>query len=325
MKGRRQANGADGLAIRAMAAAVPDKVQTVAQASGDLGLNAMQVKMFSRLYGLNRLPFDPEQSLGGLLQAALDALAAKAPDDVANARYVLHCHTIPMVRPPADGLGLNLEAAEDISVTMAHCASGLVALDMLQTLLAPGETAVVLVGEKAFHPRVRVIRDNTLMSDGVAALLVGKGSGRWQVLGTHSTHDGAYALSRGHPREEPGLTADYVGFVVSHIHSALQRFGCSVAALRMILPHNVNMISWQAIAKALGVPNAAVYTRNIPRFGHCFGADPFLNLMDADADGQLAPGDKALCVSVGMGMTAASSLIEIPPLTPAASPLNTTI
>lgn len=317
MRGLLQEQGAGSLAIRAMAAAVPAKAQTVAEAADDLGLNSTQVKMFTRLYGLDRLPVDPDQSLRELLQAAYDCLAAKAPEDVANARYVVHCHTIPTVRAPGDGLGLDLGGAEEFSLTMAHCASGLVALDMLETLLAPGETAVVLAGEKAFHQRVRVIRDNTLMSDGVAALLVGRGSGRWQVLGTHSTHKGAYALSRGHPREEPVMIEDYTGFLTDHIRSALDRFGCSLDGLRLILPHNVNVVSWQAIAKFLGLPDAAVYTRNIPRYGHCFGADPFLNLMDADAEGQLAPGDKLLCVSVGMGVTAASSLIGIPPLAPA--------
>ncbi|MEZ5771193.1 MAG: 3-oxoacyl-[acyl-carrier-protein] synthase III C-terminal domain-containing protein [Defluviimonas denitrificans] len=196
---------------------------------------------------------------------------------------------------------------------MAHCASGLVALEMLDDLLISGETAIILAGEKAFHPRVRVIQDTTVMSDGAVALLVGRGEGRIAVRATHAIHDGRFAISRGHRGEEPALPDNYVGFVGAHIRAALTRFGLAPGDLRLILPHNVNLVSWGAIAKTLGLPLTAVYTRNIPRYGHCFGADPLLNLMDAEADGLLAPGDRALCVSVGMGMSAAATLIDILP------------
>lgn len=308
------------LAIRAMAAAIPETSQTVAEAAAELGMTPVQTKMFGRLFGLRDLPIDPDQSLPMLLMQALSNLADKAPDDVARARYVMHCHTIPNVRLPGPGIDIALpEAAEAMSVTMAHCASGLLALDLLDVLLNPGQTAVILVGEKAFHPRVRVIEDTTIiiMSEGAVAVLVTAGPGRWQVRGTHVTHAGQFALSRGYPDEEPELTDNYVGFVADHITDALTRLDCAPEDLKMILPHNVNMVSWANIAKALDLPMASIFTRNIPRLGHCFGADPFLNLISADEEPGFAPGDRILCVSVGMGMSAASTLIEIPTLTEA--------
>jgi 3-oxoacyl-[acyl-carrier-protein] synthase-3 len=294
-----------------MAAALPARVQTLPQAAADLDLNPVQVKMFGRLFGLKTLPYDPSMSLQTLLGNAYEALRRKAPEDVARARYVIHCHTIPMVRKPGAGLGLDLPAhAEELSLTMAHCATGIVALDLLSDVLGDDETAVILVGDKAFHPRVRLVKDTTIMSEGAVAILIGKGPGQWSVTGTHVTHAGAYALSRGHPTENPQQVNDYVDFVSAHITQALDKFGYKAADLAMILPHNVNMVSWAAIAKALGLPLQKVYTDNIGRLGHCFGADPFLNLMDADRELGFRPGDKLLCVSVGMGMTAASSLLE---------------
>lgn len=302
------------LSIRAMAASVPASVQTVAEAASDLSLTPIQVKMFGRLFGLNTLPHDPQQTLAELLGDAYSRLLQKAPEDVARARYILHCHTIPMVRPPSElpinGIALP-PSAEQMSVTMAHCASGLMALDLLTSLLHPNETAIVLVGEKAFHPRVRMIEDTTLMSDGAVAVLVGAGHGHWVVAGTHVTQDGTNALARGHPTEEPQLVDDYIEFVAAHMKTALRRFGLTAPELRLILPHNVNMVSWGAIAKKLNLTLSAVFTDNIPRIGHCFGADPFLNLLTADQERAFSPGDKLLCVSVGMGMSAASSLIEI--------------
>jgi 3-oxoacyl-[acyl-carrier-protein] synthase-3 len=304
-----------GVAIQTMAATLPARVQTLSQAAEGIGLTSVEVKMFGRLFGLKTLPFDPSMSLQTMLGDTYEALRRKAPEDVARARYVIHCHTIPSVRRPGAGLGLDLPVGtEEMSLTMAHCASGLFALDLLPDMLNDDETAVILVGEKAFHSRIRLVKDTTIMSEGAVAILVCKGQGRWPVVGTHVTHAGACAVSRGHPNEDPQLVDDYIGFVSTHISAALDRFGCKAEDLAMIMPHNVNMVSWAAIAKTLGLPLAKIYTDNIGRLGHCFGADPFLNLIDADREQGFAPGDKLLCVSVGMGMTAASVLLEIPQL-----------
>ncbi|MEZ5771192.1 MAG: hypothetical protein R3D46_08440 [Defluviimonas denitrificans] len=68
---------AEPLTIRAMAAHVPSAAQTLAEAAAEIGLNGMQVRMFGRLFGLERLPYDPGESLETLLVSALDALASR--------------------------------------------------------------------------------------------------------------------------------------------------------------------------------------------------------------------------------------------------------
>ena len=316
-----------GIVVLGMASHLPARSDTVADVAEDLRLSPLQIKMFHRLFGLQHMPHDPDLTLEDMLAAALDGLIAQVPEGVARARHLLHCHTIPQVRPAQRRLDSGLpRGVEHLSLTLAHCASSVLALDLVAPMLAPGETAILLVGEKAFHRRVRLIEDTTIMSEGAVALLVGRADDqpadlapdlasdlahpRWRVLGTHVTQAGAYAISRGHPTENPPLVEDYVGFVAGHISAALQRFGLTPADLRLVLPHNVNMVSWAGIARQLALPLDKVFLRNVPRLGHCFGADPFLNLMDADAAGLLAPGDRALCVSVGMGMSAASALIE---------------
>jgi 3-oxoacyl-[acyl-carrier-protein] synthase-3 len=88
--------------------------------------------------------------------------------------------------------------------------------------------------------------------------------------------------------------------------------------VRLVLPHNVNLPSWDQISDCCGAERDQVYLRNVPRFGHTFNADPFLNLVDAMAEGRLSPGDLVLLVSVGLGATASCSIFEV---RGAASPL----
>ncbi len=48
--------------------------------------------------------------------------------------------------------------------------------------------------------------------------------------------------------------------------------------LDLVLPHNVNRYSWSTTARLLGLPLDRIYLENVPKTGHCFCADPFINL-----------------------------------------------
>ncbi|WP_253073651.1 3-oxoacyl-[acyl-carrier-protein] synthase III C-terminal domain-containing protein [Sodalis ligni] len=47
------------------------------------------------------------------------------------------------------------------------------------------------------------------------------------------------------------------------------------------------------------------------RYGHCFGADPYLNLATLIRQQRLSRGDKVMLVSVGLGATFSSLLLEL--------------
>lgn len=286
--------------------------QTVSEAAEDLQLDAGAQKMFSRLFGFATLPYEKDAPFRTLLQTAVNDLARTWPDLVAVNR-VYHCHTLPSVRLPDTPLTAECGPATEVSsLGMAHCATGVAAFKLLEHCLKPQETALVLIGERAFHRRIRLIDDTTIMGEGAVALAVTRGKGALRVLGSHVTHDGCAARSRGHPLEPPQVGRDYTSFVAEHLTSAMSRFGISVdCPPDLVLPHNVNMVSWHPIAKAVGLSPKSFYLRNVGRIAHCFGADPFLNLLDAQKDGLARPGQTVLLTSVGMGLSAASLLLRI--------------
>ena len=305
--------------IAAIGAALPASGQNVAEAGADLGLSRGEISMFSRLFGLDNLPYDAATRTDDLLLAAIDDVAAAAPDVFGRVTHMVHCHTVPASRPPECDARLGLPAhVETMSLTMNHCATGLSALALAENWLEADNAVLVVIGEAAFHRRIRLIRDTTIMSEGAAAVLLTRTPGPWSVRGIHTSHAGATAISRGHPREDMLLDTTYSNFVRDHIAASLAHFDTPLEDIALILPHNVNTISWLKLAGEMGLPPGRLYLGNVGRIGHCFGADPFLNALSARDEGLLRPGDTALMVSVGMGMSAASALIEFQsvPVTP---------
>nr|WP_316654785.1 3-oxoacyl-[acyl-carrier-protein] synthase III C-terminal domain-containing protein [uncultured Gellertiella sp.] len=304
----------DMLHIHAIGVGVVPACQSIEDAAPSLGLTSTETRMFKRLFGLVNFPYDEAMALQSLLLLALKDLAHRSGRALEDVTHVFHCHTVPCVVPfgqPFAGGAMAFDS-ECASLAMSHCATGITALSLAGDMLLPGETALILIGEKAYHPNIRLIADTTIMGEAAVALLVGFGKTGLEVLGTRSDHDGRWAINRGYPGEDSSFDRDYVEFLESHISAALNQFSLSANDLDLILPHNVNTISWVALARRLGFPLGKLFLQNIGTYGHCFGVDPFINAVDAIACNKATPGSLALMVSVGMGLTAASALVRIP-------------
>lgn len=60
-----------------------------------------------------------------------------------------------------------------------------------------------------------------------------------------------------------------------------------LSKISLILPHNVNISSWRQLSKSLDIPIQKIYLKNVSKYGHCFCADPFLNLESVIEEGIL--------------------------------------
>lgn len=303
------------LEILAIAKAMPARRQSMEAASAELALSNKDRRMYERFFGLQNFPHDPAEPLAVMVAGAIAALPAmEAPPDV-----VVHCHTLLSSGPNRSDALLPTQLfatapqTEAFSATMCHCASGVAVLELLHRMLAPGQTALVIVADKAFHPAVRLIRNTTIMGEGAVAMRVGHRAGRFAFVGGHSERLGRYSIITGRLDDvtDPGFAEEYVDFTAACILRAVAKAGMTVADLRFVLPHNVNLPSWDQIAARIGAARDQIYLQNVARYGHTFGADPFLNLVDADAAGLLATGDHVALVSVGLGATAACAILRV--------------
>lgn len=73
---------------------IPEQRKSLAEVAHALGLSALDVRMFSRFYGLANFPRQPG-SVDDLIRPLLEQFVAAHPDQVARIRHVMHAHTVP--------------------------------------------------------------------------------------------------------------------------------------------------------------------------------------------------------------------------------------
>ncbi|WP_131741874.1 3-oxoacyl-[acyl-carrier-protein] synthase III C-terminal domain-containing protein [Actinomadura roseirufa] len=304
---------APGTALAETAVHPGDESLPLEKIAPALGLTDREVRRYRRFFGLDAVRWSPARDTAGLLVAAARNLAG-LPGAEHRVRFVIHGRTMeatgaysanPVHRAAAE-LGLGHAAA--FVVSQHACASGLLAAALAGRLLAdrgdPDALALVLTGEKTYPHVTRYIPATTVMGEAAAATLVGLGGERDRML-AHAT------ITRGEFHQMTGPDADtaaafesaYPGTLAELMHTAAERAGASMDEVRLVLPHNVNRLSWTRTCLATGLPLERLWLDNVPVTGHCFCADPFLNLVDAVRAGALAPGDLYLMVSVGLGAT----------------------
>lgn len=296
-------------AIVAVSSHLPPTV-SLADVQTELGLSDRKIQFMRRYFGLAEICRTDESEVD-LLVAATAGLVSFA-ERRERIRYVVRAKTVPISSPyPTSPLTevchtLGLAHATAFTVVEHACATGLLALDVCGTLLAadgdPDALALILAGEKAFTDMTRMIQDVAVMGEGTAAVLVRAGGERDRLLGyatrTHGGVDGAVILDPIRAAEFRRIYSDALAEVV---HAALAEAKLTVADVDLVLPHNVNRISWARVAEAVGVPLDRIFLDNVARTGHCFCADTFINHRTATEVGRLHAGDVYVMVSVGLG------------------------
>ena len=301
-------------ALEAVSVYLPPERIPVESLAGPLGLTEMQVKLFRRFHGLREVGRDPDPSLQRLLMkaaAGLDALRGQEH----RVRYVLYARTMPVVAPyPANPLHevcheLGLGHALAFTVTHQSCASGLLAIDMAGRLLAAdaadgqdgqaGPLALVLSGEKAFTRDAQLFADTTIFGEGASACLVSAFGDRDRMLAYASNVRGEFDSATG--ANDARLQREYRPSLAAVMRQALDEACVALDDIRVILPHNVNMVTWQRMCLLLKFPLDRVVLDNIPASGHVFCADVFANYKTACERGLLRPGDRYLAAAVGAG------------------------
>jgi 3-oxoacyl-[acyl-carrier-protein] synthase-3 len=277
-------------ALDAVATYLPDERIRIEDLAGQLGLTAMQVKVFRRYHGLAEVRWDRGGSLLDLLLAAaarLDALRGR------------------------EHLCARLGIGHSVAFTVSHqsCATGLLAIDLAGRLLDaepdPEALVLVLAGEKAFTLESRLLPETSIFGEGSSACLVRRTGPRDRLLAYAAAMRGEFDSDD--PEAALRFQREYPESLAGTIRAAVAAAGLELADLALILPHNVNVVSWQRLCKRLGVPVARVLLDTIPSTGHVFCADAFLNYRHAVANGRLRPGDRYLMAAAGAGRGATFS------------------
>jgi 3-oxoacyl-[acyl-carrier-protein] synthase-3 len=307
-------------ALKAVACYLPDKRVPVEDVAGQLGLTSMQVRLFRRFLGLAEIRLDQGGTLQDLLSAAVAGLGELRGLEH-HVRYVLHARALPVVVPypvsPVRDVCRTFGLDDAVSFTLSHqaCATGLLAVDIAGRLLAedgdPDALALVLTGEKTFTRDAQMVPGMSIFGEAAAACLVGPDGPADRVLSYAASVRGGFD---GRLDEMPDVAVrfekEYPGSLAEAMSTAADQAGVSLSELSLILPHNVNALSWQRLCRRIDFPVSRVLLDNVPVTGHAFCADPFINYVTAMERGLLRPGDRYLIAAAGVGATFSAMVVE---------------
>ncbi|MDH6110341.1 3-oxoacyl-[acyl-carrier-protein] synthase-3 [Kitasatospora sp. MAP12-15] len=198
--------------------------------------------------------------------------------------------------------GLGLDRAAYLGVTLNRCTNLLVALETARALVVSGRhRRVLVVTTDLIEDEVERMESFALFSDSAASCLVTAGDSepadgepadglRYEILSTASAQEAAaldwsHEISADLAREANARLLEPVGLTVGDIDGLLHA--------NLFLPL-VTMKERQA-----GFSAKQLYTANVTRVGHCFAADPLVNLVDQEEAGRIREGGHyVLAVSV---------------------------
>jgi 3-oxoacyl-[acyl-carrier-protein] synthase-3 len=298
----------------------PQRTVRVDDLARYLGLRRVEVGAFRKLYGLEEMRYDPDLTLFDLaLPPARHAL--KALPEGKRVNYLVYAHTIPTLTPPhldpariiRDELGL-AGGTEAFAVSQQACVSNLGAIDLVAQLLraeSDGEGyALVVTGERAFSPEIQLSRNVHIMADAGAACLVTIG-GQGDVVRSNVTltlgQFSAGLLMSDEEKRDFGLVATDTRIAI--MQQAVADAGLEFGDIELVIPHNVNALSWRRVIEQMGIDANKVFLENVPRYSHCFTSDLFLNFVTLRDTDRLVDGKNYLLVSVGIGATFGAMVI----------------
>ena len=306
--------------LRAVASYWPPRIRPVSHYLRQQGFSGFRIKVYEKCFGFSEVreawQTDPAQQL----LCAVEQLEGLRGNEH-RVRYVLQARAMPTATPhPVSTVhevrrALGLDHAAAFCVNSHGCASGLLAVDLAGRLLAAdgGEDALALIvtGEKVFTAVNRVVPDVGVMGECAAALLVGLNGPHDRMLSyaseTRGDFEDGILMS---PEMDAVLHQIYPVVLASVVLAAVGKAGLVMDDIDLILPHNINRMSWLPAVKRLGISMDRVYTPTISLVGHCFGADTFLNYLAAREHGRLQRGMRYVMTAVGDAETFSAMVFE---------------
>ncbi len=307
-------------ALDAVAVYLPDHRVPISDLAGLLGLTSMQVRLFGKFLGFAEVRLDQDGTLSDLLYAAASRLTALRGREHL-VKYVLHARGMPVAVPyplnPLHEVSRRLGLRHALAFTVTHhaCATGPIAIDTAGRLLAADSDedalALILAGEKAFTQDARLVPGISIFGEAAAACLVSAAGDSDRMLAYACRTRGEFDVRL---ENLPDLAAEYEEqypvMLAEVMHAAVDQAGIRLDDIAVILPHNVNAVSWRRLCRRIAFPVERVVLDNVPVIAHAFCADMLINYTTAMERGMLRRGDRYLVAAAGTGATFAAMVFE---------------
>jgi 3-oxoacyl-[acyl-carrier-protein] synthase III len=204
---------------------------------------------------------------------------------------------------------LGLPNASVIGIAQLACNTFQAALRVARALLLaePSVSHILCVAADRFPPCAKREIVYNLMSDGACAAVISRDCGSNRILATRQITRGAYwDSSISHDQ----LVAAYFPLAKRAILEAVAAAALTIEDIDLLIPHNINIKSWQILSQVLGIPMQRIYTANIAKIGHVVASDNIINYVDCLAEERVAKGNKIALFVMGFGAHWSCTIIE---------------
>ncbi|HEX4705037.1 MAG TPA: 3-oxoacyl-[acyl-carrier-protein] synthase III C-terminal domain-containing protein [Pseudonocardiaceae bacterium] len=307
-------------ALAGVSAYLPEHRVPITELAGPLALSASQLQVLQRKHGMREVRRRaPGETGTDLLVSAVRALA-ELPGREHLVRYVIYARGVPVNVPfpvnPVYELCERVGLGHAVAFTVTHhaCATSLLAIDLAGRLLTaedPNALAVVVAGETVFTHDVELPAEARIFGEGAGACLVTADGHGDRVLAYVAEQRGDLDHWAPGETDHTGRFAKaYRGTLCGVISAAVDAAGLRLSDITLLLPHNVNVVSWERVCAQLGFSVDRVLLENVALLGHTFAADLFVNYRLAAERGLLHEGTIYLAAAAGYGATFAAMIFQ---------------
>lgn len=201
---------------------------------------------------------------------------------------------------------LRLIRAFPIGVTLCNCACFISAIAMASEWVSrdPSKTILVITADKLYDEHLRMHKF-ALLSDCAASCLVrASAPGGYRILG-HQFSISQSPVDNNLGQDDTALETDFLGGLA-------RTTDLTVADFTRVFTSNLFKPISSLRARRLGFSQRQLHLDAVPRFGHCFAADAFINLLDFEAAHGAEPGDRFLLTADGPNIKAGLVLQKSP-------------
>jgi 3-oxoacyl-[acyl-carrier-protein] synthase-3 len=204
---------------------------------------------------------------------------------------------------------LGVPSASVIGIAQLACNTFQAALRVARALLLAEPTVchILCVAADRFPPCAKREIVYNLMSDGACAAVISRACASNRILATRHITRGAYwDSSISHDQ----LIAAYFPLAKRAILESVTAAALCIDDIDLLIPHNINIKSWQILSQVLGIPMSRIYTDNISKIGHVVASDNIINYIDCLAEQRIARGNKIALFVMGFGAHWSCTIIE---------------
>lgn len=218
------------------------------------------------------------------------------PDSFRSSRDVKHLMDFPASRLQAE---YGLDQSIVIGLNQQACTGMLGSLRIAKMFLQeePQVKKALCVTADRFPSGALYEQSYNLISDGGAACIASRESGRFRLLVSHALTNGGLSFA-----SDEEVMGTYFGYTHKVISETLQKAQLQTADIAWIVPQNMNAKGLQILCRLLKFDPARLHAATREAVGHVISGDNVLNLRSLLDSGALKKNDKILLVMAGYGL-----------------------